>query len=49
MPERHNKLIRGMLKKNDALKKKEKELELTIVIFGMLLVLSLFVIFIKLG
>ncbi|AES63399.1 GRF zinc finger protein [Medicago truncatula] len=49
VPERRKKLIRGLLKKNDAMKKKEKKLEFTIVVLGMLLFLSLFVIFIKLG
>ena len=49
VPERQKKLIRGLLNKNDALKKKEKKLVLTIVTLGILLFASLLVIFIKFG
>ncbi|KEH42602.1 putative transcription factor GRF family [Medicago truncatula] len=49
VPDRQKKLIRGLLKKNDALKNKEKMLLLTIVILGMLLFVSVLVILIKLG
>jgi hypothetical protein len=48
VPERQKKIIRGLLKKNDALKNKEKMLVLMVVILGVLLLLSLFVIFMKL-
>jgi len=49
VPEMQNKLIRGLLKKNDALKNKENMIVLTIVILGMLLFVSVLVIFTKLG
>jgi len=49
VPERQKKIIRGLLKKNVALKNKEKLLVLTIVILGMMLFVSVLVILIKLG
>jgi hypothetical protein len=49
VPERQKKVIRGLLKKNDALKNKERKLMLIIVTLGILLFASLLVIFIKSG
>ncbi|RHN47609.1 putative transcription factor GRF family [Medicago truncatula] len=49
VPQRQKKIIRGLLKKNDALKNKERMLVFTIVILGMLLFVSVLVILIKLG
>jgi hypothetical protein len=49
VPERQKKIIRGLLKKNVALKNKDKLLVLTIVILGMMLFVSVLVILIKLG
>jgi len=49
VPQRQKKIIRGLLKKNDALENKEKVLVYTNVVLRMLLFVSLLVIFIKLG
>ena len=47
VPDRQKKIIRGLLKKNNELKKKEKSLLNVIVMLGVLLVLSVGVVFYK--